>query len=139
MFFFSTDVTDAQRKEAENTRSVHANKGRQPAGGVRTPPVDIEHGGTGALLSPKVFASLLDFVQVSGRILTFTLDMVGPPLHIITAYARQSGCNGETKTSFYSCSEEDVAKCPAACPTFISGDFNARLHANLGANELCIG
>ena len=139
-FIYSTSVTDEQRKQAELVRSANsANSNRQNRRGARAPPIDMEYGGTGVILSPKAAATLADFEQVDGRIMTITLDMIGPPLHFINAYAPQSGCEIELKRAFYTILEHALAKCPAAHPLFIVGDFNARLHAKMGQHEICIG
>ena len=99
----------------------------------------MEYGGIGVILSSKAAATLADFEQVDGRIMTITLDMIRPPLHFINAYAPQRGCEIELNRAFYTNLEHILAKCPAAHPLFIMGDFNARLHAKMGQHELCIG
>ena len=99
----------------------------------------MEYGGTGVILSLKAAATLAHFEQIDGRIMTIILDMIGPPLHFINAYAPQSGCEIDLKRAFYTILEHTLAKCPAAHPLAIVGDFNARLHAKMGQHEPYIG
>ena len=71
--------------------------------------------------------------------MTSILVMIGFPLHFINVYAPQSDCEIELKRAFYTFLEHTLAKCPAAHPLFIVGDFIARLHTKIGQYELCIG
>ena len=124
-FIYSTSITDAQRKQADKTRAENTARGRQRNGVRHAPPIDIEHGGTGVILSPKAKATLLDFKQIDGRIMTVTLDMIGPPLHFLNAYAPQSGTETRLKNDFYETLERNLVSFPNSHPTFIVGDFNA--------------
>ena len=123
-FIYSTSITDEQRKHAENLRT--------------TPRIDTEHGGVGAILTPLAQAALLDFNQIDGRLFTLTLDAVGPPMHFINAYAPQSGLDSRIKQEFYHKLEATFSSFPRAHPTFVLGDFNARLHAKF-PHEIMIG
>ena len=116
-FIYSTSITDGQRKQAENLRA--------------TPRIDTEHGGVGVILTPLAQAALLDFNQIDGRLFTLTLDAVGPPMHFVNAYAPQSGLDSRIKQEFYHKLEATFSCFPSAHPTFVLGDFNARLHARL--------
>ena len=138
-FIYSTSITDAQREQTDKTRAENTARGRQRNGVRHAPPIDIEHGGTGVILSPKAKATLLDFKQIDGRIMTVTLDMIGPPLHFLNAYAPQSGTETRLKNDFYETLERNLVSFPNSHPTFIVGDFNARLHARFENEACCIG
>ena len=134
---FSTSITDDQRKAAENRRAQAAapqkgkGKTRIKGRGQRTQAEDIEYGGVGCVLSPLAFAALQDFIQYSGRLMSLALLTCGPPVHIINVYAPQSGCDTIVKTTFYQKAEQVLNSFPRARPTFLAGDFNARLHDRL--------
>ena len=138
-FIYATSITDAQREQADKTRAENTARGRQRNGARHAPPIDIEHGGTGVILSPKAKATLLDFKQIDGRIMTVTLNMIGPPLHFLNAYAPQSGTETRLKNDFYETLERNLVSFPNSHPTFIVGDFNARLHARFENEACCIG
>ena len=71
--------------------------------------------------------------------MTVTLDMIGPPLHFLNAYAPQSGTETRLKNDFYETLERNLVSFPNSHPTFIVGDFNARLHARFENEACCIG
>ena len=147
-FLYSTSITDEQRKRADNKRAQTAQqkregkgkgKGKEQNQGCRQIPEDIEHGGVGFLLSPVAITALRDFEQIDGRLMTLTLDAHGPDIHIINAYAPQSGCDATMKEVFYNKLRICLENFPSSHPTFIIGDFNARLHARLPDEHRFIG
>jgi len=131
-FIFSTSITDEQRKQAENQRAA-PRRGQQP------PAVDMEYGGVGVILSPHTKTTLKDFEQIDGRLMTVTLDAIGPPIHFLNAYAPQSGVETRIKQAFYTKLHEVLTSIPGAHPTLVLGDFNARMHARLPQEDVIAG
>ena len=143
-FIYSSNITDAQRKQADTARAAAKNrphgKGRGPGvniGGGQ-PAVDREFHGVGVIVSPLAKLYLNDFEQIDSRLMCVTLSAAGPPIHFINGYAPQSGTSSFEKEAFYEKLENLHNQFPRAHPTFILGDFNARLHCRCD-HEFMIG
>jgi hypothetical protein len=104
----------------------------RPKNGVRhAPPIDIEYGSTGVILSPKAKAALLDFWANwwSNHDRNFGYDRAAP----------QSGTETRSKHDFYEPLERNLASFPNSHPTFIVGDLHARLRARFENETCCTG
>jgi len=97
------------------------------------PAVDREYHGVGAVLNRLAKLYLLDFEQISSRLMSISISLqtAGPPIHILNAYAPQSGVASHIKEAFYDQVESCLTTLPRAHPKYVFGDFNARIHAKL--------
>ena len=63
--------------------------------------------------------------------ISISLQTAGPPVHILNAYAPQSGAASHIKEAFYDQVESCLTTLPRAHPKYVLGDFKARIHAKL--------
>ena len=100
---YSTSITDEQGKQAETNRTHEVNEGKGRGKGQAAPPqpaVDREYHGVSVVLNPLAKLYLLDFEQISSRLMSICLQTAGPPIHILNAYAPQSGVASHIKEAF---------------------------------------
>ena len=93
-FIFSTSISDKDREEIEKRtetgRGSRKGKGKGKGKGNIDFSKGYEYHGVGAVLSPKMMASLQDFEQFDGRLMYIKLAAHHESVSITNGYAQQS-------------------------------------------------
>jgi len=94
--------------------------------------------GVGILIKSTLNNYIKEVIPVNDRIITITLNYT-LPITFIGVYAPPSERTKKEKEEFYKVLKKEWQKHKAKGPTYILGDFNARVQKKLSINEYGIG
>jgi exonuclease III len=97
-----------------------------------------EHRGVGLMIHKTLKPIIINITPINGRIIVLELNTI-PKSQIISIYAPQSGLSIDCKQEFYNQLSDIIAKYPNKHPTFILGDFNARIGRIIEGEQYTIG
>jgi len=136
-YIFSTDITDEQRekqqtkkdeagKQKEKGKGKGKGKGRKGKNATNKNEA-YEAAGVGIVCSKQAKLAMIDFEQISGRIIKAKFAGNHNPLTVVCTYAPQSGNDTDIKERYYETMKQQVQKIPEAEFMIIMGDCNARI------------
>ena len=100
---------------------------------------DHEHAGVGMVVSRKMRASVIGFVQASNRFMGIKLRCTGGKCSVISAYAPQSGRPFDERLAFFQNLDWFYHRMKTHGPTLVFGDMNARLYHVFPGEEDYLG
>ena len=97
--------------------------------------------GVGFMIAPHVRQSVTGFLQYSDRLASMRLRVPGGQLCLISVYAPTDtkDYSYEYRRSFHDEVQDFILSQRVHGPTFVLGDFNARLHLRRSSEESCLG
>ena len=125
-YFFSTNITDLNRTEAEKQRKEQKGKGKglNKIGNQ----IDQERHGVAFIVRNNILPLIEDVNQIDGRNIALTLKDHHSKILIINTYVPHSGYDSETKNKHYLTLQKVLDQQNAHTKKIILGDFNTRLN-----------
>ena len=94
------------------------------------------YAGVGYLVAPSLRRSIYSFKLISERTCILKLRVAGGKITIVNAYAPHSGHEYGLRQGFFAELSNTIASASTYGPTLVVGDFNARIHNNVGGRDV---
>ena len=95
--------------------------------------------GVGIILHSSLTAGVISVERCSDRIMRIQIEVCGVIVHVISAYAPQTGCEEEEKEKFWEDLDDCVSKLPGAERVYIGADLNGHVGEDNAGNERNVG
>ena len=118
-------------------RSRPPRKGKTPKNEVAKK--EFAEAGVGILVEEELTKSILGVNYKSERLMIMKLDMDGRMLHVISAYAPQTGRPVADKDAFWNEFYEEIRKIPEDEMIWFGGDLNGHIGREVGGYETVHG